>query len=157
MLSRRTTLPLVLTMLLFSACGGDERSNHPPTAPMPQFEGLRSPNARTPSVQALPRAVGVQVRNNFFRSVRNGSGGPSRQAVDTVVVGGTVTWRWFGGPHNVTPVFHSQFRASPTRGAGFTYGPVRLNTRGRFLYRCTIHSRLVGRRPVGMAGVIVVR
>ena len=156
MVSRHAALPLVVALSLSVGCGTDERSGPSPTEP--HFEiTLLSEATEDVTASAVARAVTVRVLNDYFRSVRNGSGSPRTLAVDSIMAGGTVTWRWGGSPHNVAPVGHTQFRRSPTRGAPFTYGPIRFNQRGRYLYRCTLHSQLSGGRPVGMAGVIHVR
>jgi plastocyanin len=109
----------------------------------------------------LPTAVTVNVANNFFRSLRNGSGDEGglfgHAAVDTIAVGGTVTWEWVGRGHNVTP-YGTAFTESGTHSLPFTFGPITFNARGEYTYRCTIHSRV--ERYLGlilMRGVIIVR
>src|SRR5215467_13156145 len=52
----------------------------------------------------VARSVTVTAGNNFFKSDRNGSANP---AVDTVVAGGKVSWKWANTgsvPHNVQSV-----------------------------------------------------
>jgi plastocyanin len=106
----------------------------------------------------------VEVRNNFFQSVANGSGSEStptlfgEAAVDTIAVGGTVTWQWMGQDHNVTPYQNSIFTESGTHDAPFTFGPITFNSRGTYRYRCTNHSSVIDFVGlVGMRGEIVVR
>jgi adhesin/invasin len=110
----------------------------------------------------LPSSVTVEVHSDFFESARNGSGanpGPlGSVAVDTVAVGGTVTWQWVGSGHNVTPYQNSAFVASPTQNAGSIFGPITFTTPGTYRYRCTIHSAVVDILGLlGMQGRIVVR
>jgi len=107
-------------------------------------------------------AIRVEVRNNYFISMQNGSGGNvgffGSVAIDTVPVGGTVSWEWIGQGHNVTSLPSPTFPSTPSYSAPHTYGPVTFSARGRYNYRCTIHSSV---SPyfglIGMRGTIVVR
>ncbi len=76
------------------------------------------------SATAASGAV-VEVRNNYFRSLQNGSGSPvveggdmfGKPAVDIIRQGETVTWVWVGHSHNVSPLIPSTTttsRAAPT-------------------------------------------
>jgi plastocyanin len=91
----------------------------------------------------------VAVGNNFFRSVRNGSQNP---AVDTIAVGGTVTWSWIAaGSHSIqstgTPGI---FRSSIVLvGPEYTY-TVKFNTPGTYTYQSALDGAV-------MSGRIVVR
>jgi hypothetical protein len=110
----------------------------------------------------FPSSVTVEVHNDFFLSLRNGSGANpglfGSLAVDTIGAGGTVTWRWAGQGHNVTPYQNSAFTPSPTQSAPFTFGPITFASPGTYLYRCTVHSQVVQFFGlVGMRGEIVVR
>jgi adhesin/invasin len=110
----------------------------------------------------LPAAAVVEVHNDYFLSVRNGSGANPTMfgslAVDTIGVGGTVTWNWAGQGHNVTPYTNPAFAATSTHSAPFTFGPVPFDMPGTYYYRCTNHSQFVVYfELVGMRGVIVVR
>jgi plastocyanin len=110
----------------------------------------------------IPTAVTVELYSNFFRSLRNGSGGQgilfTERAVDTVAVGGTVTWVWVAQGHNVTPYRNSAFTPSGTHEAGFTFGPITFNTRGEYTYSCTNHSQVNAIFGlIGMTGAMVVR
>ena len=102
--------------------------------------------------------VTVEVRNNYFRSLQNGSGGNAgffgNYARDTVGVGGTVTWVWVGQNHNVTSAFG--VTTSGTHDAPHTYS-MTFDTPGTYTYRCTNHSQLVVDLINGMAGIVVVR
>ena len=53
-------------------------------------------NATAVVTPPSPAAIAITVGNDFFRSDRNQTTGP---AVDTVAVGGTVTWTWVAGGH----------------------------------------------------------
>lgn len=116
------------------------------------------------TAEGIPMTATVEVRNHFFRSLRNGSGSEftptpfGEPAVDTIAVGGTVTWQWIGQGHNVTPYQNSAFTESGTHDTPFTFGPITFNSRGRYRYRCTNHSSVVDFLGlVGMRGEIVVR
>ena len=76
------------------------------------------------SATAASGAV-VEVRNNYFRSLQNGSGSPvveggdifGKPAVDIIRRGETVTWVWVGQSHNVSPLVPpttTTSRAGPT-------------------------------------------
>jgi plastocyanin len=109
----------------------------------------------------LPATVTVEVHSAYFLSLQNGSGGDAgffgSRAVDTIAVGGTVTWQWVDSGHNVTPFGNSAFTASGTESAPFTFGPITFSAPSTYLYVCTIHSRVVDYFGlVGMTGMIVV-
>lgn len=81
----------------------------------------------------------------IFSSVRNASANP---AVDTVAVGGQVTWTFQGGNHNVQSTGSPAFTSSAIQTSGtyvFTF-----NSAGTYLYECAVHGS-------GMSGRIVVR
>ena len=124
---------------------------------------VRSPGRTSRcSYARLPAAAVVEAHNDYFLSVRNGSGANPTMfgslAVDTIGVGGTVTWNWAGQGHNVTPYTNPAFAATSTHSAPFTFGPVPFDMPGTYYYRCTNHSQFVVYfELVGMRGVIVVR
>jgi plastocyanin len=97
-----------------------------------------------------PSAITITLHNNSFT--------PS---IDTVAVGGTVTWDWPSagiGPHSVTTTGPTSF-VSDARGEIFgptTYGPITFNTAGTYFYYCTQHGA-PGNPPSGMSGRIVVK
>ncbi|MGH7508834.1 MAG: hypothetical protein ACREMZ_05140 [Gemmatimonadales bacterium] len=100
-----------------------------------------------------PSSIDVTVRNDNFLSVRNGTQNP---AVDTVAVGGTVTWTWLAqatNPHDVTSSGSPSFTSSATTAQPFTYGPITFTVPGTYNYYCTQH----GAPSAGMWGRIVVR
>jgi plastocyanin len=97
-----------------------------------------------------PAAAAVTVGNNFFKSVRNGS---ANRAVDTVAVGGTVTWTWATTgdvPHSIRSLGSPVFRNSVVKtGTGSTY-QFAFRTPGTYQYDCAVHGS-------AMTGTIVVR
>ena len=98
-----------------------------------------------------PTTANVTVQNNDFLSVRNGTTNP---AVETVAVGGAVTWTWApqANPHNVTSTGSPSFTGQPTATdpPPFT---VTFTSPGTYSYFCTIH----GVPTFGMRGSILVR
>ncbi len=92
-----------------------------------------------------PSAISVTVDDFFFQSVRNNSQNP---AVDTVAVGGSVTWTFSGSVnHSVQSVGNPSFVSSGLMTSGVfvrTFGSV-----GNYAYDCQVHP--------SMTGTIVVR
>ena len=79
--------------------------------------------------------------------------------VDTVAVGGTVTWDWPAGSigHSVTTTGPTSFVSDPagiSNGAK-SYGPITFNVAGTYFYYCLAHGS-PGNPPTGMSGTIVV-
>jgi len=97
-----------------------------------------------------PATASVIVGNVFFKSGHNGS---TNLAVDTVAVGGTVTWTWTSTgdiPHSVQSLGLSIFRNSIIQtGDGKTYEAT-FHSAGTYQYDCAIHGQ-------AMTGTIVVR
>src|SRR5207249_11258613 len=80
----------------------------------------------------------------------SGHNGSSNAAVDTIAIGGTVTWTWTGSlPHSVQSVGSPSFASSSTMTVSGTYA-VRFDAPGRYQYDCAVHGQL-------MTGTIVVR
>lgn len=98
-----------------------------------------------------PASIGVTVANDFFDSQRNTTLNP---AVDTVAVGGTVTWTWGAGAvnHNVTSTGSPGFTSSATQSAPASHQFI-FSTAGTYSYYCTVH----GNPASGMRGRVVVR
>lgn len=97
-----------------------------------------------------PMTAAVTVGNIFFRSNHNST---TNSAVDTVAVGGTVTWTWVNTastPHSVesngTPSFTSSVLKT---GNGQSYA-VTFPTAGNYVYTCAEH-------PGQMTGRVVVK
>lgn len=90
----------------------------------------------------------VVVGNNFFKSAHNGSVDP---AVDTITVGGTVTWAWgAAGSHSIqsTGQVPAVFRSSVVMSdANSTYS-VQFNTAGTYTYICGVHGAAMSGRIV---------
>ena len=98
------------------------------------------------TIATVAASAAVQVGDNFFRSGQNATQNP---AVDTIGVGGTVTWTWVGtNPHSVESTGSPAFTSSTTRTSGtsaFTFTAV-----GTYTYDCAVHGAL-------MSGQVVVR
>jgi plastocyanin len=95
----------------------------------------------------IPSSAGVDVGNVFYRSVLNGSINP---AVDTVAVGGTVTWTWTqAGTHGVQFDDPSILPSADLAESGSEFS-TSFATAGTFTYDCSIHGP-------AMAGTIVVK
>jgi plastocyanin len=97
-----------------------------------------------------PSSVTVTTGNNFFRSDRNGS---VNTAVDTVAVGGKVTWVWVttgAVPHNVQSVGAPNFVSGPVEMGERSRYELSFTTPGSYRYNCAIHGDL-------MTGIVVVQ
>lgn len=80
----------------------------------------------------------------------SGHNGSTNAAVDTIPIGGTVTWTWTGSlPHSVQSVGSQSFASSSTMTGSGTYA-VRFDAPGTYQYDCAVHGQL-------MTGTIVVR
>jgi plastocyanin len=109
-------------------------------------EGLTgSPLTFNATAEPIPTTVDVLLGNIFFISDRNSSSNP---AVDTIAVGGTVTWTWGNtgiAEHSVrslgTPSFPSSARKlGNTQTYSFTF-----TAAGSYNYDCEVHgSRMTG-------------
>jgi plastocyanin len=97
-----------------------------------------------------PATAAVSVGNILFRSAHNTTVNP---AVDSVAVGGTVTWTWGNNgttPHSVLSVGSPTFTSSAVQtAAGSTYQVI-FPTAGVYHYQCSVHGS-------AMSGTIVVR
>jgi adhesin/invasin len=112
-----------------------------------------SPVVFDETADPLPTAVTVEVALSGALSFT--------PKVDTVAVGGTVTWHWNGGPHSVTqdpgsPAFTDH---NVTQSAGFVFGPITFNSANSYFYHCSVHGVAGNGTAIGtaMAGAIVVR
>jgi plastocyanin len=103
----------------------------------------------TPTGPTTPTTPTTHVGDIFFTSALNASSNP---AVDTVAVGGTVTWTWAAGevlPHSVQSLGSPSFTSSGIlSGAGNTY-QFTFTAPGTYQYDCAVHGQL-------MTGTIVV-
>lgn len=102
-------------------------------------------NATAVLAPVIPTTASVQVGDIFFRSDHNNTSDP---AVDTVAVGGTVTWNWISGAHSVQSDGSPAFTSSAVQTFG-SYSFTFLNA-GTYQYDCSIHGSL-------MTGRVVVR
>lgn len=97
-----------------------------------------------------PTSRAVTVGTSFFTSDRNGTTNP---AVDTVSVGGTVTWTWVSGlavPHSVQSIGSPSFPSSPIKGGVGETHSATFSTAGTYQYNCARH-------PNTMTGRVVVK
>jgi hypothetical protein len=79
-----------------------------------------------------------------FTSRHNGT---ANDAVDTVAVGGAVTWTWTGTDgHSVQSVGTTSFASSPVKNSG-TYA-VTFATAGTYRYQCAVHGAAMTGRVV---------
>lgn len=93
-------------------------------------------------VGAITLGPGIQ-----FVSSHNGSQNP---AVDSIPVGGTVTWTWTGSlPHGVQSVGASPISSSGIKTGSGTYA-VKFTAPGTYQYDCAVHG-------TAMTGTIVVQ
>jgi plastocyanin len=97
-------------------------------------------------IQTIPTAASVDVGDNFFKSALNGS---ENSAVDTIAVGGKITWTWVGAiGHSVRSTGSPSFTSSSIMASG-TYS-FTFNSAGTYQYNCAVHGN-------AMTGTIVVR
>ncbi len=90
---------------------------------------------------AAPLTAAISVGDNFFRSARNDS---QNAAVDTIGVGGTVTWTWVGSNgHSVQSLGTPSFASSAIQPSG-TYVRI-FNATGEYQYDCQVHPLMTGR------------
>ena len=105
-----------------------------------------SPRTFNATAQPIPTTASVTVGAAIlFKSDGNLSSNP---AVDTIAVGGTVTWSWAGGSHSVQSTGSPSFTSSGIMMSG-NYSHT-FTTAGVYRYDCAVHSSL-------MTGTIVVR
>ena len=98
----------------------------------------------------IPTTAAVTVRNNNFFSVRNATSSP---AVDTVAVGGTVTWTWAAtatNPHDITSTGTPSFPGLEPPAVQPPPFSHTFASAGTYNYFCTVHG-------AGMNGRVVVR
>jgi plastocyanin len=107
-------------------------------------------NATAQVAPPIPTTAAVRVGNNSFTSVHNGTVNP---AVDTVAVGGTVTWTWTNTgitQHSVQSLGTPSFTSSGILSVnGATY-QFTFPSAGTYQYDCVVHG-------TQMTGRIVVR
>jgi plastocyanin len=105
-------------------------------------------NATAEVPPPLPTEAAVRVGQIFFASNRNGSQNP---AVDTIAVGGTVTWTWVSSTqHSVESLGPPSFTSSVVKSNTGDTHTFTFTTAGAYPYDCSIHGSQ-------MSGRIVVR
>src|SRR5213593_2177661 len=73
----------------------------------------------------------------------SGHNGSTNAAVDTIAIGGTVTWTWTGSlPHSVQSVGSPSFASSSTMTGSGSYA-VRFDAPGIYQYDCALHDQLM--------------
>lgn len=116
------------------------------TAYIVMLGGTRSDSALLTVTGQTVASAAVQVGDNFFKSVANNTQNP---AVDTIGVGGTVTWTWVGAsPHSVESTGSPSFTTSTIKSSG-TYA-FTFTSAGTYTYDCGVHGP-------PMTGRVVVR
>lgn len=107
-----------------------------------------SPHQFSATAQAIPMSASATVGPGIvFTSSRNSSSNP---AVDTIAVGGQVTWTWAAGSlsHSVQSTGSPSFTSSAIQTSG-TYS-FTFTAAGAYHYDCAVHGS-------GMTGTIIVR
>jgi plastocyanin len=127
----RRGVVVTAVLALLAACGGSDG----PASVTDNGGGGGGP------VGSVAVGKGIQ-----FVSRHNGSMNP---AVDTIAVGGTVTWAWSGSlPHSIRSVGSPSFASSDTRTGSGTYA-VTFTAPGTYRYDCVVHGQ-------AMTGAVVV-
>jgi plastocyanin len=105
-------------------------------------------NATATEPAPIPTTGAVTVGNDFFQSDRNNTS----PAVDTVAIGGTVTWTWFNTgviQHSVRSTGSPSFTSSTIKTAPANHS-FAFMTAGTYQYDCAVHG-------AAMTGRVVVR
>jgi plastocyanin len=89
---------------------------------------------------AVPLTAGVSVDDFFFRSVLNLTMNP---AIDTIAVGGTITWTFGGQSHSVESTGDPAFPSGPIQTGGTLQRT--FNAAGTYEYICILHGGMTGR------------
>ena len=94
-----------------------------------------------------PAIASVNVANILFQSVRNQSNDP---AIDTVAIGGTVTWTWIEAGTHTVRFADPGFTESPALSDDGSVFSMPFPAAGTYTYDCRVHG-------LGMTGTIVVK
>jgi plastocyanin len=90
---------------------------------------------------SYPLVATVNIGDFFFRSAQNST---ENAAVDTIGVGGTVTWNWTGvATHNVRSIGSPSFISSALANSGSFQRT--FSTVGTYEYDCQVHAAMTGR------------
>ena len=104
-----------------------------------------SPVRFTAAVTAATLTDSVTVGSGItFTSRRNGTSNP---AVDTIAVGGTMTWVWAGGTHGIQSTGSPAFTGQSTSQTSGTFA-VTFSAAGTYTYDCLVHGNLMTGRIV---------
>jgi plastocyanin len=88
----------------------------------------------------LATTANVRIYDFYFLSTANATQNP---AVDTIAVGGEVTWTWYGAvSHSAQSIGDPSFTSSTLKTTG-TY-QVTFNAVGTYQYQCEVHSLMTG-------------
>ncbi len=121
----RVQVGAVLAACLSLACGSDD-TNQPDPA---------------------PATAAVTIGDFLFQSARNATQNP---AVDTIAIGGMVTWTWREGEHSVQSLDSPGFESSDiSANPGNTFQAT-FASAGTYQYDCAVHGP-------AMTGTVVVR
>jgi hypothetical protein len=121
-----------LALAALAACGGGYDSTYP-------GGGGNGGGGGGGAVGAVTVGPGIE-----FTSAHNGT---SNAAVDTVAVGGTVTWTWNGtDSHSVKSTGTTTFASSPVKRSG-TYAAT-FAAPGTYTYECAVHGAAMSGRVV---------
>lgn len=101
-------------------------------------------NETASTAPPIPTTATVSVGDIFFKSAHNLTVNP---AVDTIAVGGKVTWSWAGGSHSVVPTGAQTFTGSGAPQSSGTY-QFTFNTPGTYTYICGVHGAAMNGRVV---------
>jgi len=131
----------IVVLAVLAGCSGDSTTAPAGEGPDP---------APAPAPAPAPTTAAVSVGSNLFRSGHNGTTNP---AVDTVAVGGTVTWTWANTgdiPHSVRSLGSPAFTSSAIQTGDGSSHAVAFTAPGAYEYDCAVHGAM-------MTGRIVVR
>jgi plastocyanin len=101
-------------------------------------------NETASTAPPIPTTATVSVGDIFFKSAHNLTSNP---AVDTIAVGGKVTWTWVGGSHSVVPTGTQTFTGSGAPQSSGSY-QFTFNTVGSYTYICGVHGAAMNGRVV---------
>ena len=138
---RAISILIAFSFAALAACGGGYGTTYPSGGGTGGVTGGGGGAGGGP-VGAVTVGPGIT-----FTSRHNGT---VNDAVDTVAVGGAVTWTWSGtDSHSVESVGATTFASSPVKNSG-TYA-VTFATPGTYRYQCAVHGSAMTGRVVVLA------